>query len=135
MLDLAVCGIIRAVAGVPFRKAFVWGLLTLTVPPAAVLYGSLIERNTFKIKTIELTYKNLPEEFKEYCIVHISDIHARSFSGREKSLKRAASKINGLSPDMIAFTGDLITMTPVTGINEYSEIGIVSAVKMESVIQ
>ena len=112
VLDLAVSGIVRVVAGVPFRKVFVWGLLTLLLPPATILYGSAIERNTFIVKKIELTYSNLPEEFKGYRIVHISDIHARSFEGREKSLQRAVNKINSLSPDMIAFTGDLITMTP-----------------------
>lgn len=112
VLDLAVSGIIRAVAGVPFKRAFLWGLLSLLLPPAAILYGSLIERNTFRIKEIELAYENLPEGFKDYRIVHISDIHARSFSKREKSLQRAVDKINALDPDMIAFTGDLITMTP-----------------------
>lgn len=112
VLDLAVSGIIRAVAGVPFKRAFLWGLLSLLLPPAAILYGSLIERNTFSINEIELAYENLPEGFKDYRIVHISDIHARSFSKREKSLQRAVDKINALDPDMIAFTGDLITMTP-----------------------
>ena len=111
-LDLAVSGIIRAVAGVSFKRAFLWGLLSLLLPPAAILYGSLIERNTFRVKKIELAYENLPEGFRDYRIVHISDIHARSFSKREKSLQRAVDKINALDPDMIAFTGDLITMTP-----------------------
>ena len=111
VLDLAVSGIIRAVAGVSFKRAFLWGLLSLLLPPAAILYGSLIERNTFRVKEIELTYENLPEGFKGYHIVHISDIHARSFSKREKSLQRAVDKINALDPDMVAFTGDLITMT------------------------
>jgi predicted MPP superfamily phosphohydrolase len=112
VLDLAVSGVIRAVAGVSFKSAFLWGLLSLLLPPGAILYGSLIERNTFRVKEIELTYENLPEGFKGYRIVHISDIHARSFSKREKSLQRAVDKINALEPDMIAFTGDLITMTP-----------------------
>ena len=112
VLDLAVSGIIRAVAGVSFKRAVLWGLLSLLLPPAAILYGSLIERNTFRVKEIELAYENLPEGFRDYRIVHISDIHARSFSKREKSLQRAVDKINSLDPDMIAFTGDLITMTP-----------------------
>ena len=112
VLDLAVSGVIRAVAGVSFKRAFLWGLLSLLLPPAAILYGSLIERNTFRVKKIELAYENLPEGFRDYRIVHISDIHARSFSKREKSLQRAVDKINALDPDMIAFTGDLITMTP-----------------------
>lgn len=112
VLDLAVSGVIRAVAGVSFKRAFLWGLLSLLLPPVAILYGSLIERNTFRVKKIELAYENLPEGFRDYRIVHISDIHARSFSKREKSLQRAVDKINALDPDMIAFTGDLITMTP-----------------------
>lgn len=112
VLDLAVSGIIRAVAGVSFKRAFLWGLLSLLLPPGAILYGSLIERNTFRVKKIELAYENLPEGFRDYRIVHISDIHARSFSKREKSVQRAVDKINALDPDMIAFTGDLITMTP-----------------------
>ena len=112
VLDLAVSGIIRAAAGVPFKRVFLWGLLSLLLPPAAILYGSLMERNTFRVKKIELAYENLPEGFRDYRIVHISDIHARSFSKREKSLQRAVDKINALDPDMIAFTGDLITMTP-----------------------
>ena len=112
VLDLAVSGIIRGVAGIPFKRVFLWGLLSLLLPPAAILYGSMIERNTFKVKEIELAYEDLPEEFKGYRIVHISDIHARSFHGRERSLQRAADKINALAPDMITFTGDLITMTP-----------------------
>jgi predicted MPP superfamily phosphohydrolase len=112
VLDLAVSGVIRAVVGVSFKRAFLWGLLSLLLPPGAILYGSLIERNTFRVKKIELAYENLPEGFRDYRIVHISDIHARSFSKREKSLQRAVDKINALDPDMIAFTGDLITMTP-----------------------
>lgn len=112
VLDLAVSGVIRAVVGVSFKRAFLWGLLSLLLPPGAILYGSLIERNTFRVKKIELSYENLPEGFRDYRIVHISDIHARSFSKREKSLQRAVDKINALDPDMIAFTGDLITMTP-----------------------
>lgn len=112
VLDLAVSGIIRAAAGVPFKRVFLWGLLSLLLPPAAILYGSLIERNTFRVKEIELSYTNLPEGFRGYRIVHISDIHARSFSERKRSLQRAVNKINGLSPDMIAFTGDLISMKP-----------------------
>ena len=82
VLDLAVSGIIRAVAGVSFKRAFLWGLLSLLLPPGAILYGSLIERNTFRVKKIELAYENLPEGFRDYRIVHISDIHARSFSKR-----------------------------------------------------
>ena len=110
--DLAVCGLLKLIVGIQFKKAFLWGLLVLLLPPVIIAYGSLIERNCFRIKEITIQTANLPEAFEGYRIVHISDIHARSFSGREKHLQRAMDKISGLDPDIIAFTGDLITMTP-----------------------
>ena len=110
--DVAVCGLLKLILGLPFKKAFLWGLLALLLPPVLIAYGSFIERNCFRVKEITIRTENIPEAFDGYRIVHISDIHARSFSGREKHLQRAMDKINGLAPDMIAFTGDLITMTP-----------------------
>ena len=110
--DIAVCGLLKLILGLPFKKAFLWGLLALILTPVLIAYGSFIERNCFRVKEITIRTENIPEAFDGYRIVHISDIHARSFSGREKHLQRAMDKINGLAPDMIAFTGDLITMTP-----------------------
>ena len=110
--DLTVCGLLKLIFGLPFKKAFLWGLLALLLPPIIIAYGSLIERNCFRIKEITIKTTDLPESFDGYRIVHISDIHARSFNGREKHLQRAMDKINELKPDMVAFTGDLITMTP-----------------------
>lgn len=110
--DITVCGLLKLILGLPFKKAFLWGLLALILPPVLIAYGSFIERNCFRVKEITIRTENIPEAFDGYRIVHISDIHARSFSGREKHLQRAMDKINGLAPDMIAFTGDLITMTP-----------------------
>ena len=110
--DIAVCGLLKLILGLPFKKAFLWGLLALILPPVLIAYGSFIERNCFRVKEITIRTENIPEVFDGYRIVHISDIHARSFNGREKHLQRAMDKINELKPDMIAFTGDLITMTP-----------------------
>ena len=110
--DAAVGGLLKLVSGIPFRKAFVWGLLSLLIPPLAISYGALIERNCFRIKEVSISFENLPEAFEGYRIVHISDIHARSFIGREKNLAKAIDKINRLNPDIAAFTGDLITLAP-----------------------
>lgn len=110
--DAAVGGLLKLMFGIPFRKVFVWGLLSLLLPPLAIGYGALIEINCFRIKEVSISFENLPEGFDGYRIVHISDIHARSFIGREKYLARAIDKINGLNPDIVAFTGDLITLSP-----------------------
>ena len=111
-LDILICAGIRLLWGIPFGKAFLWGLLILLLPPALTAYGALIERNCFRIKEVEITFEDLPREFEGYKIVHISDIHGRSFSGREKHLHKAVDMINSLTPDMVAFTGDLITLSP-----------------------
>ena len=118
-LDAAVCGLLKLCAGVAFRKAFLWGLISLAIPPIAIMYGAFGERNKFEVNTVKLSFANLPESFDGYRIVHISDIHARSFEGREEHLRNAVRKINALKPDLIAFTGDLITLSP----SELNSIG------------
>lgn len=110
--DLVVSGLLRLVAKVPLRKAFRWGLLALLVPPVVIAYGTLVERNRFEVKELQLEFDDLPESFDGYRIVHISDLHARSFSKRTDKIEKAVRKINSLKPDLIAFTGDLITLTP-----------------------
>ena len=110
--DAAVGGLLKLMFGIPFRKVFVWGLLSLLLPPLAIGYGALIERNCFRVNEVRISFENLPETFDGYRIVHISDIHARSFAGRERHLARAIDKINGLNPDIAVFTGDLITLSP-----------------------
>ena len=110
--DAIACGLLKLIAGIPFKKAFLWGCLGLLIPPVAIAYGALVERNLFKVKKVEIVCPGLPDGFEGYRIVHISDLHARSFDGREKRLKKAVDKINALHPDIVAFTGDLITSEP-----------------------
>lgn len=111
LLDLTISGIVAIILKLSFKKTFLWGLLSLLLPPVMILYGSMIERNIYQVKKAEISFDELPEGFDGYRIVHISDIHARSFTKREKSLQRAVDKINSLNPDLIAFTGDLITLS------------------------
>lgn len=110
--DLVVSGLLRLVAKVPFRKAFKWGLVAILMPPVVIAYGTLVERNRFEVKEVVLEFDDLPESFNGYRIVHLSDIHARSFSRRAKQMQKAVDRINGTDPDLVAFTGDLITLTP-----------------------
>ena len=110
ILDAAVCGLLYAIFGTSFRKAFLYGLISLFIPPLCFAYGSLIERNRVQVNEVEISSAEVPEGFDGYRIVHISDIHARSFQKRRKVLEKMAARINGLDADLIAFTGDIITM-------------------------
>lgn len=119
--DTIVSGIISAVSSVTFKMAFLKGLVLMLVPPVFMAYGAWIGRERPQVKKIELSFDNLPEEFDGYRIVHLSDIHARSYSERRNSLQKVTEIVNGLEADLIAFTGDLITL-------DASEIDSVSSI-------
>ena len=110
VVDTAVAGIAALLGGVRFRTVFLWGLLSFLIPVIAFAYGTLIERNLYQVKKVSLEFSSLPKSFDGLKIVHISDIHLKSFAHRPESLRRAVDRINSLNPDMVCFTGDLITM-------------------------
>ncbi len=110
--NVVVCLGLKLLTKVRFWRAFGWGCLALMVPPIVIAYGVLVERNLLEVTCIDIAHEELPADFDGYRVVHISDIHARSFEGREQHLARAVERINALQPDIIVFSGDLITMTP-----------------------
>lgn len=62
----------------------------------------------WKIFEHQLAFENLPQEFDGVRIVQISDLHLGSFKNNFAPLEEAVEMINGLNPDYIFFTGDLI---------------------------
>ncbi|SHJ81138.1 hypothetical protein SAMN05444401_3943 [Clostridium amylolyticum] len=72
---------------------------------AAIAVFLYLENNWIKINRIKHSPKNLPREFMGMRIVHLSDMHSKSFGqGNNNLLKR----VKELNPDIIVFTGDLI---------------------------
>jgi predicted MPP superfamily phosphohydrolase len=61
-----------------------------------------------RVSKFKLTYRNLPHSMNGLKIVHISDVQADSRTGQMR-LMRYAKKINALQPDLVFFTGDLVT--------------------------
>lgn len=112
LLDLLVSGVTALVSGLRFGRVFCWGLLSLILPVLLMAYGVLIERNWFKVNKIELAFDNLPEQFDGYRLVQLSDIHSMSFRNRAGQLDRAVGMVGELAPDLVVFTGDLITVSP-----------------------
>ncbi len=111
LIDL-LAALLAMIFGASFKLVFLRGLWFLSLPPLLMIYGSLIERNWYKINKVNIVSENLPQSFENYRIVHISDLHLRSFKNRKKSLARAVNKINSLNPDAVLFTGDFVTMHP-----------------------
>ena len=113
VLDALVAGLLALLCRLGFWRCFRWGLLSLLLPPLMLLYGVLVERNCYRVRTVEIASETLPAAFDGYTLVQLSDIHSRSFRYRVRSLERAVDKVNALGADLVVFTGDLVTIGPV----------------------
>lgn len=73
-------------------------------------YGNLFGRYFHETKKVEIPCKGLPGSFKGYRIVHISDLHINGYEGKDNLLLSIIKEINALKPDLICFTGDLVSI-------------------------
>ena len=85
----------------------IYGLLAIAI--FSLVYVFQIEPQWFEVVPIEITIPNLAAEFEDFTIVQISDIHADT-SMTVKKLARIAKLIDQQQPDIIAITGDFVTL-------------------------
>jgi len=84
------------------------GLLLSVCVVILMLYGVFVGKNRISVKYVELKYEHLPVNFKDYKVLHISDIHLGSFVHSKLVLNNLNKKVLELDPDIILMTGDLI---------------------------
>lgn len=96
---------------VPYRP-FGWtavGLVLLCI--LVIAYGNLIGLYRTTVKEVTFAHEQVPAAFDGYRIVQISDLHVSTFERHPERLQQTIDKINALQPDLICFTGDLVSMT------------------------
>lgn len=77
------------------------------------IYGYTIGFHKLSVKHVSLEFRDLPEAFDGYRIVHFSDAHVGTFTdSRREILARAVDSIRAQKADMIAFTGDIQNIQP-----------------------
>lgn len=90
------------------RSAF---LSWLGLAAGAGLFGSLMygfsNKYNYTVRTIRLTFSNLPPAFKGLKILQVSDIHSGSFNNKA-AVNRGVDLIMAQQADLILFTGDLV---------------------------
>lgn len=103
-------------------------LLTLHRPAAAAavlllvlaagLYG-FFEADQLRVETVRITTDKLPEDVPVLRIVQVSDLHL-GLIHREESLAPIISAIEGLQPDLLVATGDMVDaqMAHLDGMSE-----------------
>ena len=95
----------------PPYAPFGWTALSLVLALWLVMaYGFFFGRFRLWVNRTDYTSTDLPAAFDGYRVVHISDLHLSTFDDRPAALQRVVDSINTLQPDLICFTGDLVTM-------------------------
>ncbi len=64
------------------------------------------------IKNVTLNISTLPESFKGYNIVQLSDLHLGTYAWAPNTVREIVDKVNALNPDLIVFTGDIVSFNP-----------------------
>ncbi len=71
-------------------------------------YARGVEPGWVDVGRIEIPLAGLARVFDGYRVVQISDVHADGWMTPER-LSDAIRRVNGERPDLVAFTGDLVT--------------------------
>lgn len=92
--------------------------LALVIPGAVWLllfctmwWGSLVTRNQIEVRQVAIESPRIPAEFNGYRIAQFSDIHLGTYGKDTTLISQIVDQINGLKPDLICFTGDIVNST------------------------
>ncbi|HEY4379922.1 MAG TPA: metallophosphoesterase [Acidobacteriaceae bacterium] len=91
------------------RRNFLRG--TALTAAGMAFYSGEIARHEISIPSVPIAIANLPEAFHGFRIAQLSDIHLDEFT-EPAFLRRVIERINSLRPDIVALTGDYISMGP-----------------------
>lgn len=79
----------------------------LLVTAAFFVIWMLIEAQTYELYRVKLKNKKIPDSFRNFKIIFLSDIHYGRFF-RADRLNKIVEKINKLNPDIIIIGGDYL---------------------------
>ncbi len=72
-------------------------------------YVHAVEPRWLEVKTVDVTLPHLDKAFEGYKIVQLTDIHADRWM-TEARIGGIVARVNQLEPDLVALTGDYVTM-------------------------
>ena len=73
-------------------------------------YGGLFERTHVVVRRVDVVLDRLPEAFDGTTIAQLSDFHYHRFLSAEV-IRKAVELAAGLNPDLVALTGDFVTVS------------------------
>jgi len=94
------------------RTRKIGGIAATAVGVLAFIYmwiGVLVIPYHVNVERVEMEFENLPQEFDGYRVVVFSDTHLVTYNGDTELMEEVVDSINALKPDLICFTGDLVS--------------------------
>ena len=82
-------------------------LAVLAATPVITAVGFLMARRVARVVDVEVPVDRLPASLEGFTIAQISDVHVGPTIKRD-FVQRIVDRVNGLAPDMVAITGDLV---------------------------
>lgn len=94
---------------IPSRRRSVAAIIAgvAAVPFAGFLYGITKGKYNYEVRRLTLKFPDLPDAFRGFRLVQISDIHSGSYDSVAQ-VQKGVDMINQLKPDLVVFTGDLV---------------------------
>ncbi len=77
---------------------------------AGVAWIGLRGAKQIQFRRFDLALRHLPAAFDGYKVAHLTDIHLDGTRAADKRLYKAVAWINAQQPDLIALTGDFLTL-------------------------
>ncbi|MDF2866511.1 MAG: hypothetical protein K0R72_1329 [Clostridia bacterium] len=77
-------------------------LIILVIFITVFILYAILDNYSVKVKYTNVYIDNLPDEFSDYTMLQMTDLHSKEFG------KILYDKINNINYDMIAFTGDMM---------------------------
>ncbi|MCD7711089.1 MAG: metallophosphoesterase [Porphyromonadaceae bacterium] len=87
------------------------GFIIGTVALGMGLYGSSAGWKRISVREVQIVSDELPASFDGYRLVQLSDLHVGTYSYAPQKVDEIVQRVNGLNPDAILFTGDLVNLS------------------------
>lgn len=72
-------------------------------------WGATVGRRHIEVKQVTVESPDVPESFDGYRIVQFSDAHVDTWDNDTTFVSELVGRINSLNPDLIVFTGDMVS--------------------------
>ena len=79
-------------------------VLIVFIMCVAIIIYNYIDNNRVKVVKQDVIISNLPEEFENFTILQITDLHSKYFGNNQERLTKL---INSQQYDFLVFTGDM----------------------------